>query len=239
MKELMTPKNLMLSGLAASLALITNLLVPITNVWLSPTGSVLRTGLFVLTILQIGLFILVLVQYIAQLSTNRFMMRHHLILAMSLVYVIFALIGGQISNGLVPSLQSQGYLEFIDENQILIEAITDFETKNGRPPNDWAELLPDYLPTAVATIKPETIDTEDPEIEWAIEHPSLDAASAERVSYSYSRLDNQEDDPDRRWELSVRVYLGSFQSAKFIYNPTQNYSESYQRLGQWGQRGAY
>jgi len=92
----------------------------------------------------------------------------------------------------------------------------------------------------MAMLQPEDINrTEEPKLQLSIPYKSIDAESAGRVSYNYKFPVNPDANGQEQWELSIRIYLGSFKSVKFIYNQAQNYQPDYGKIGDWAYLGAY
>ena len=216
---------------AADLALLLNGGLRILNVWLSPTGRLLNSVIFGIWVLQLALLAWLILSFILRLTRSTEMSeRARLIYTAAGVYAIVGLLSIPIGNLLADPIQEQGYRAFTAENQFLVEAIEAYETDHGQPPDSLEALYPDYLPDTIAYIKQvELSDGETrPEIEFEVPYQSIDQGSWDDVLYSYRPPED-----DEPWQLQVSIYLGSFQSTRFLYNPTGRYSNRYTLLGRW------
>ena len=152
------------------------------------------------------------------------------IYTVAIVYLIVGLISIPIGNMLAAPIRQDGYEAFVEENRFLIEAIEAFEQENDRPLESLEELVPNQLPPTIATLTEEQIGDEfQSKLDLRIPYESIDAQSADNVLYSFEPADGN--DP---WQLQVSIYLGSFQSIRFIYNPEEKYSRRYDNVGRWG-----
>ncbi len=118
----------------------------------------------------------------------------------------------------------------MQENRFLIEAIEDFEAENGRPLETLEELVPNQLAPPIAEIVQDQVgDSSVLKLKMSAPYSSIDAKSADDVLYSFEPAEG--DDP---WQLQVSIFLGSFQSTRFIYNPDERSSNRYSKVGRWG-----
>lgn len=220
--------NNRIGGIAAAavIALLLNGGMRLFNVWLSPTERVLNVPIFTVWVVQIGLFVLLVLNFMFRASkTGDMTERGRTLYTAAIVYAVVGLLSVPIANQFARPVQQRGYEAFVAENQFLIDAITAFEADYGRPPESFLELQPDYLDADVFTADSED---ENAQLEWHIPYESIDRVSAENVLYDYRPPDDN--DP---WRLQVSIYLGSFQSIRFIYNPEEQYSNRYGRVESW------
>lgn len=210
-------------SIAALVAILLNGGMRVLNVWLSPTGRVLdavNTGIWVV---QVGIVIILILSFVFQLTNNQDIDERLIMLySVMAVYVAVGLISFPIGYALADPIQDRGYEAFIEENRFLIEGIEAYMADHDSPPDSLEALVPAYLDPSIAAIG-------DQGIELSPTYNSLDRRSGEDVLYSYSPP--EEDDP---WEMQVSIYLGSFQSTRFVYRPDENYSSRYRVLSGWG-----
>ena len=201
------------------------------NIWLSPTGRVLDSTIFSIWIAQAAIFIVLVLNFVFR-STKGEDYPNYLKMIYIAAGIFFAvgLLSIPIGNMLAAPIRQDGYEAFVEENRFLIEAIEAFEQENGRSPESLEELFPNHLPSSIATLTDEQIgDDFRPKLELDFPYSSIDTKSAEGVLYSFEPGDDN--DP---WQLQVSIYLGSFQSVRFVYNPEEKYSNRYTRVKQWG-----
>jgi hypothetical protein len=200
------------------------------NIWLSPTGQVLDSVIFTIWVMQIGLFILLILSFILRSTKGVDLSEKWKTLYLAAgAYILIGLVSIPMSNQLAAPIRQRGYEAFVLENEFLIEAIEAFESQNGRPPAALEELVPDQLAPPIAKIVQAQVGTNlRSKLVLAVPYSSIDAVSAEDVLYSYKSADGI--DP---WQLQVSIYLGSFQSTRFIYNPDESYSNRYATVGRW------
>ena len=155
------------------------------------------------------------------------------------VYIFAAFLGIRFTSTISSQIKLRGYQDFLSENHFLLEAIELYEEEQGKPPPNLEALYPAYLSPPMATLPSgESDQSEEPELQLSIPYKSIDAESAARVSYDYEFPVNSEMGDPEQWELSIRIYLGSFQSVKFIYNQAQDYQSSDGKIGEWAYKGA-
>lgn len=201
------------------------------NIWLSPTGRVLDSVVFAIWAVQISLFIVLILIFILGSSRgNNLSERWQTIYVATGIYLFAGVASIPVGNQIAGPIQQRGYEAFVLENDFLITAIEAFEAEIGRPPDSLEELVPNQLAPPLAEIAEDPVgDSFVSKIEMSYPYSSIDAKSAEDVLYSFEPAEG--DDP---WQLQVSIYLGSFQSTRFIYNPEENYSNRYSKVGRWG-----
>lgn len=201
------------------------------NIWLSPTGKVLDSLIFAIWVLQIAIFIVLILNFVLRSTKGKDLSDWWKgVYLCAGLFLIAGLISIPISNIISAPIQQQGYEAFVLENEFLVEAIQTYEAENGQPPATLEELFPNQLAPPMAEMVEEQIgDGLIQKLELSVPYGSIDARSAEDVLFSYKPAD--ENDP---WQLQVSIYLGSFQSTRFIYNPEEKYSNRYNRVGRWG-----
>lgn len=215
----------------AGQAILLNGGLRVLNIWLSPTGRVLNTVIFGIWVLQVAICVWLILSFILKLTNSTELgERARLMYTAAGVYAVAGLISIPIGNLIAVPIQENGYRAFTAENQFLVEAIEAYEADHGRPPDSLVALYPDYLPSSVAQVK--QVEVSDggtrPEIVFDVAYQSIDQGSWDDVLYSYRPPED-----DEPWQLQVSIYLGSFQSTRFIYNPTGRYSNRYAILGRW------
>lgn len=232
-KQHFNRRTISLLLLTIIIALVVNGGIKILNVWLSPTASVLRNVVFAANILQVGLIVILILHLLSQASTQKFTQSTTLLVLAGGTYIVAGLLGNMLANTISPDIQLRGYENFVDENRFLVDAIKQFIEEEGRPPTTLAQLYPTYLAPPVATLQSEgTSDSDNQTLQLLVPYQSIDSASAKRVSYHYTMPDDLEAN-ESPWELSVSIYLGSFQSVKFVFNEAQNYEEDYVKIDDW------
>ena len=216
---------------AAVMAIALNGGLRVFNIWLSPTGRVLDSTIFAIWILQVGAAIVLFLGFVFRATQGQDVdERWQTIYKVAGIFILFGLISIPIGNRISRPIQQTGYLAFVQENSFLIEAISAFELENDRPPHSLEELVPANLDQPIAKlVKDQVGDEVRQQIEITAPYDSIDERSAEGVLYSYKPP--TENDP---WQLQVSIYLGSFQSTRFIYNPEERYSNRYRPVGRWG-----
>jgi len=240
MNQFLNRRTLSLFLLAFIISIIVNGGIRILNVWLSPTEAVLRNLIFATTIVQGVLLVFLIIQWIAQASTQKITQSTVVYMLAGGVYIVAGIFGIMLANAVSPPIKLRGYQDFLSENYFLLEMIEVYVEENGHPPNSLEELYPTYLSPPMAMLPPENIsDTEEPKLQVSLPYKSIDAESASRVSYNYKFPVDPDANGQEQWELSIRIYLGSFKSVKFIYNQAQNYQPDYGRIGDWAYTGAY
>ena len=220
-----------ISVYGAIVAVLLNGGLRLCNIWLSPTGQVLDTLIFVIWIAQIVLFIVLVLNFVFRSTQGEDYPDHlKLIYTVGAIYLVVGLISIPIGNMLSNPIRQDGYEAFVEENRFLIEAVEAFEQENSRPPENLEELYPNQLPVSIASITEDQIGDEiQSKLELDVPYSSIDATSADNVLYSFEPADDN--DP---WQLQVSIYLGSFQSIRFIYNPEEKYSNRYTKVQEWG-----
>ncbi|MEM8863876.1 MAG: hypothetical protein AAGD96_36670, partial [Chloroflexota bacterium] len=200
-------------------------------IWLSPTGRVLDATIFTIWVVQIAVFILLILGFVFRSTRGQDIEEHWQIIYTAVgIFLLVGLISIPIGNLIARPLQQRGYEEFVQENELLIEAIEAYTAETGSPPNDLESLYPDYLSQPIAQIVEDQVGDEiRQQIELQLPYDSIDGRSAEDVLYSYKPP--TENAP---WQLQVSIYLGSFQSTRFVYNPEEKYSNRYRAVGRWG-----
>ncbi|MFK7804111.1 MAG: hypothetical protein AB8G95_20930 [Anaerolineae bacterium] len=201
------------------------------NIWLSPTGRVLDSLVFAIWVVQVATFILLILSFILRSTKGQDLSEGWKMIYLSAgIYLAAALTSLPIGNLISGPIQQRGYEEFVLENRFLIEAIEGFEAENGRSPETLQELVPNQLAPPIAEIVQDEVgDGLVPKLKISAPYSSIDARSADDVLYSFEPAVG--DDP---WQLQVSIYLGSFQSTRFIYNPEERYSNRYSKVGRWG-----
>ncbi len=217
--------------LASIAAIILNGGLRVLNFSLSPTGRVLDSLIFVIWVIQIALFILLILVFVSRSTQGADISdRWQTIFITAALFAVFGLISIPIGNRIARPIQQRGYEAFVEENQFLAQAIADFENDNGSAPESLEALYPDYLgPTIAQMVEDQVGDETRSQIQLDVPYESLDDKSAADVLYSYKPP--TANDP---WQLQVSIYLGSFQSTRFVYNPDETYSNRYQPIKNWG-----
>lgn len=223
--------NIKLSIGAVIAAILLNGGLRILNIIISPTGRVLDAVIFTIWTLQIALIILlVLVFFFQSTRGTDIEERWQTIYIAAGVFAVAGLISIPFGNRIANPIRQQGYEAFVEENRFLIEAIESYEVENGGPPENLEILVPDYLDQPIAQLVEDQVGDETrQQIEITFPYDSIDQRSSENVIYSYKPP--TENNP---WQLQVSIYLGSFQSTRFIYNPEESYSNRYQPVNSWG-----
>ena len=203
----------------------------ILNFWLSPTGRVLDVPIFTIWVIEIAVVILLILGFVFQSTKGSDIEeRWQTLYASAGLFALVGLASIPIGNLMSRPIQQEGYVAFIAENELLIEAIQNYTADNGQPPNSLEVLYPTYLNQPIAQIIENQVGEETrQQIELSLPYESIDARSAEDVLYSYKPP--TENAP---WQLQVSIYLGSFQSTRFVYNPEEKYSNRYRPIGKWG-----
>ncbi len=224
-------KQLKWFALAGIIAIGLNGGLRVFNIWLSPTGRVLDSTIFTLWIIQVGIAILLFLGFVLNATQGKEIDdKWQQIYKIAGVFIAVGLISIPISNIIARPIQFSGYETFVQENDFLIEAIETFTAETGSPPESLEELVPNYLDEPTATLVEDQVGDEiRQQIEIVRTYNSIDSRSNNGVLYSYKPP--TENDP---WQLQVSIYLGSFQSTRFIYNPEEKYSNRYRPVGRWG-----
>lgn len=130
------------------------------------------------------------------------------ILASVLVYILIGFILLPLSS----PIRMNGFHRLTERSEPLVSAIHHFVEKEGRPPDDLEELVPDYIPLVPKTGMPA--------------YPT----------YQYSTETNSWD--GNPWVLYIICLSGKLKQDKFMYFPKQNYLEenyggTLERIGKW------
>ena len=240
MNQFLNKRTTLLIITAVTLSTLLNGGLRLLNVSLSPTELIFRNLILGLNILQIGLLVFIVMQLIAQFSAQKSNdVTKPFILACA-VYIAVGFLSISLADTLSPPIKARGYQAFLAENIFLLDAIELYEAEQGHPPANLEALYPTYLTSPFASLQTEQVgDIERPKLEISFPYTSLDAASAGQVAYDYQFPADPDTDESQQWELSVSIYLGSFKSVRFIYNPTQQYDPDHGRLSNWAYTGAY
>lgn len=224
-------KNLRWIGISVVLAVALNGGMRLLNIWLSPTGRVLDSTIFAVGVIQLVIAVVLAISIFRQASTGADLSDHwRMIYTSAAVFVVIALVSIPIGNLLARPIRQQGYEEFVQENQFLIDAIETYTADNGEPPQSLNDLYPTYLAEPLAEMtQEETTDGPQDKLLINASYNSIDANSADEVLYSFTEAEGSEP-----WKLQVAIYLGSFQSDRFVYNPEEQYSNRHTPVGRWG-----
>lgn len=203
----------------------------VLNILLSPTGRVLDSLIFAIWVTQIAIAILLILGFVFRSTKGDEMSDGwKLTYASAGLFILFGLISIPIGNRIAQPIQKRGYEAFVLENNFIIEAIKSFEESEGAPPETIEQLYPNYLSEPIATLIEDQVGDETrQQMEITAPYDSLDERSAENVLYSYKPP--TANDP---WQMQVSIYLGSFQSTRFVYNPDEKYSNRYEPISNWG-----
>ncbi|MGB1250251.1 MAG: hypothetical protein ACPG8W_06430 [Candidatus Promineifilaceae bacterium] len=230
MKQFLNRRNLSFFLLTFIVSTLVNGGPRLLNVWLSPTESVLRTPIFAITFLQQGLFIVLIIQAIAQASTQNGRQSTTLLMLFGGIYALTGFFSIRLANAMSPPIKLRGYEAFVDENSFLIAAIEQYTVDQGHPPDRLEQLYPQYLSPPIATLDA----SDESGLHLAVPYQSIDAKSAEQVAYQYTFPAELENNEQEQWAVSIAIQLGSFSWVKFVHTQTQVYDADYTQIGEWG-----
>ncbi len=231
MKQLLNRRTLLLLLIALVASVMLNGGLRVLNVSLSPTESVLRTAISIITVAQQGALVVLIIMSIAQASSQSGSAPTPQLALICVVYLVAGFVSVRAANATTPQMKQRGYEAFIAENQFIVDAIEQYEAEQGVPPARLALLYPQYLSEPNATLS-----SADADLQLDVPYSSIDAKSAEQVSYSYEIVEQADAGQPDQWELAITIQLGSFSWVKFVYNQSRSYDSDYRPMGSWGFR---
>jgi hypothetical protein len=204
--QLLTPQII---GLSLLSFLLSSLLfgLELYSTWLSPFGTIISfiTACISGPLYVLARFILIPLSLILMISLDT--RKHGLrLLSSCLSFLIPAIICLHLSD----TLQVQGFQRLIDQEEVVVAAITAFETANNQPPQTLQDLVPDFLPSIPKRLG-------DVHINYQL------ITGTEALSYG-----------DNTWVLKMEIPVPMLDYAFFVYFPNQDYPNEWRRVGKWG-----
>lgn len=134
----------------------------------------------------------------------------HLLLP-CLTFLIPAIICLRLSG----TVQVQGFQRLIDQEEVVVAAITAFETANNQPPQTLQDLVPDFLPSIPKTLRDDYVS-----------YQLITGTEARKYG-------------GNSWVLKMEFPVPYFDYAFFYYFPNQNYPAEWRGVGKWGLEGIH